>query len=1393
MLTLTALSLAAAAQSTNNDDGVVKLDTRFRYNDSRPGEVLVKFKDRTPITVQRVNGRFRAANVSSINKVLQQFGTTEMEPVFAEAAHPQRKTLRRTRTYTGDEVAEVDLSKIYRIRIKSQRADSTQLMIQSLEKLGEVEYAEPNYLVYALEGAEAPTSPVQSPVSAESTAENASDGSATDEAPSVICADPTTSPLYSQQWGIPAMGIDKLWSKPIVNSTRPVIAILDTGVDITHPNLKDNIWTNTAESEGEEGYDDDGYVDDLHGWDFINNTGKIADYNMHGTHVAGIAAAANNGLGIVGANPQALIMPITVMQSDGTGDIATLARGVEYAAEKGATVINMSLGTYANSQVLKNALAKAYQNSVIVAAAGNDGIGIYPECGAQTFMPMYPAAYSFVLGVQATTQRGRRAGFSNFDCDGPTFSVMGTDGVNYELSAPGVDILSTVPYGGYKSLNGTSMSAPLMAGGISALQMVKEYNSQEILWGDLIHSADFAAAYDITERPAELDLLAMEVCDTIDGGNGDGLIDSGETIAFYPTLRTTWGEAKNVKLSFISTGAEYEDATLYDVLTQNVDFGQTLSAYAQSKSLNPIIIKFKEGIADRRIIRLNFQATADNTPQPLSVEYKVRVYNAVKLGGMLTHDMTLTPDKHYRVVSDLAIPDGVTLKIEPGTKITLDRGVGISSKGLLDANGEPGKMIEFTCDNWLWSKISGRHKILQKNWKGDDEYVYVDDTLSYCVFDAGQNISVASENSIIQNFQSNDFTSSNYIYKNVCKDNWFTYPCSYQNLYYTNFVSNFYGQSFGGSYWYYDYTKNINCYISNILNNQLLFNTYGGGINEHATYYKLAFGTKSDDVIIVNVDSLCYWGTSKESILRPQIYEINNAYKFHLNNPSTFAYHDLTHMRKTPFRETHGIVWKVVVDGYDAQDEYDMLPPLGVGKHKFEVYFNRPMNVAKEPMVAFGVRSPYTQNGVSEDGSWSADSTIYTVYKTITGKTSSDGVNTIYVNDAEDDEYFPCPREDMRFHINIQAAGSLSTGFMGEAGLGRVHLTWDNTENNFDDFLGYNLYRYTMVNDSTKGEASKINDYTLDDATTAYTDYDVKPGETYYYYYKVISTDLKETDPSNIVAVTPQTATQGDANGSGAVDVADVITVVNYSIGKDPKPFIFEAADMNDDKNIDILDIIGIIKTIVHPDQQSANASVESTATYSIEDGTLYVESPVKLAGVQVDVRMPHTQEATVAADLNGFETTSAWTSDERYLFLAYSMTGKTLPAGKHALLHLNSDAQIENMVLADEQGHNVPAIAQGTTGIQVASLSTDEILYPSPFANKLTVPYTIQEEGTHQVDITMTDLSGRTMMSMHKRLSHAGRFAQTFNGCNSLMPGIYMVKVSVDGETIHTAKVMHK
>ena len=177
---------------------------------------------------------------------------------------------------------------------------------------------------------------------------------------------------------------------------RPVIAILDTGVDINHPDLADNIWTNPNETEDGTDTDRNGFKDDLHGWDFINQTNVIGDYNGHGTHCAGIAGAVGgNKIGIAGVNPDALIMPVTVMQSNGSGDVATIVKGIDYAAANGADVISMSIGGYAYSIAEEQALAKAYSKAVIVAAAGNDAYDIEPKyMGA----PMYPAAFTFVIG-----------------------------------------------------------------------------------------------------------------------------------------------------------------------------------------------------------------------------------------------------------------------------------------------------------------------------------------------------------------------------------------------------------------------------------------------------------------------------------------------------------------------------------------------------------------------------------------------------------------------------------------------------------------------------------------------------------------------------------------------------------------------------------------------------------------------------------------------------------------------------------------------------------------------------------------------------------------------------------------------------------------------------------
>ena len=118
------------------------------------------------------------------------------------------------------------------------------------------------------------------------------------------------------------------------------------------------------------------------------------------------------------------------------------------------------------------------------------------------------------------------------------------------------------------------------------------------------------------------------------------------------------------------------------------------------------------------------------------------------------------------------------------------------------------------------------------------------------------------------------------------------------------------------------------------------------------------------------------------------------------------------------------------------------------------------MNKNVAPQVSYGVRDPYTQNTIEDEGSWNADGTVYTVYTTITGKTNSDGKNRIYVYGAQDNEFFECPYERTRFHINIQAAGSMATGFAAEPGMGKVTLTWNNDENNFDDAMGFNIYRY---------------------------------------------------------------------------------------------------------------------------------------------------------------------------------------------------------------------------------------------------------------------------------------------------------------------------------------------
>lgn len=1266
-LLLGAMAMPAFSQVSNdNEDEVNKVDQRFGQ-DYVPGQVLVKMKDSSPANVRRVKGKFKSAGISQLDAVLQEFGVENMEQLLPH--EKPGRTLRKAKAFNGNIIQERDLSQLYLLQMKEEKQVETHQLVERLAELPEVEFAEPNYKAYIMADVD----------------------------------DYAAEPLYNQQWGLPAINLPQLWSAEKISQKRPVIAILDTGIDITHPDLAANIWTNTAEAEGEEGYDNDnnGFKNDVHGWDFINQTGNIRDFNGHGTHCAGIAAAVgNNGVGITGANPDALIMPITIMQSDGTGDLATIIRGIDYAIAMGADVLSMSIGTYATSAAFEQALGRAYQNAILVAAAGNDGYCLnhaHRERGQLAPMPMFPAAYNFVLGVQASASSGAMAGFSNYDDDGAFFSSYDEDKLyNYELRAPGAGILSTWPGGNYKQLNGTSMACPLAAGALSRLIQCKEIDSKEELFGDLIHSTmptgdlDIYAAYQMNDenRQPSLSFVTYEIDDS--EGDGDGRPDAGEIIAIYPTVRNSWSTASNIQLS-IELG-ELEDPDIVEFLAANVSLGSELSSYAIGKATTPLRLKVSENCVDGRHIKLVLKATCDNISSPLSQDIVLIAENGIELRGVISENMTLTADKNYIVTYNLAVMSGVTLTLEAGTVLKFKDNTGFDCEGELIAVGEPGKLIEFTKTETGSGSITSDIKI----GNGTMKYVSIHDLH----MNGGRIIaSPTIENGIMDNIYSGYgswATDAVWKFSNISNfEVWAGFGGRYDGC---NLCNNTADQChvFKNTPGYYFNSTNVSS--CNIYNN----NVRGGT--------KCLLMPVSNNIANITFEHPNYYGTSVLSKAQQLVADVNNPMDLYYGYSQII----LSNMLTQPNPNAHGIVWKVVVNDYDAQDEFEQLPPLGVGRHKFEVYFNRPMNKEVAPQISFGVREPYTQQVVAEDGSWNEEGTIYTAYKTITGKTKSDGLNRIYVYGAEDDEFFEIPYENTRFNINIQAAGSMATGFMADAGLGRVNLTWDNTNNNFDDAMGFNVYRYNYVEKDSLDrygrptgvkiivpDTIRINQDIVDIEATSFIDYDVKPGETYYYYYKVLSTDLQEYDISNVVVATPQTGELGDANGSGDVDVADVITTVNYAAGQQPKPFIFEAADMNTDLSIDILDVIGIIKKIMNP-SAGTQAFEEATATYTIENGILYVESPVALAGVQVQLALDgrgNKEDVRVAEDLNGFEHTSAWLSDNDYLFLAYNMNGKTLPAGKHALLHIGNGL-IAQMRLADNAGHNVEAIGDDATRI---------------------------------------------------------------------------------------------
>lgn len=493
---------------------------------------------------------------ASLSKELERFGVTEIKRSFQT---------KNTRSEAANE-----LSKAVTLTFNSPY--NVKVLAAKISKLREVEVAEPYYL-------------------------------------DQLAYEPN-DPNISQQYHISIIHAFSAWDVTKGDAST-LIAINDTGVDWDHPDLAANIYENTAEANGQPGVDDDnnGFIDDIRGWDFGGLSGTpdndpMEDRPDHGTHVAGDAAqVTDNGVNGAGIGFNCSILPVKTSQDNirsnsGTALIAHGYAGIVYAADNGAKITNCSWGGYYYSRINQDVINYALeQNMLVVAAAGNDN----------TTDSHYPSSYDGVLSVASTTSTDAKSSFSNY-------------GLEIDVAAPGSGVYSTWQNDTYITLGGTSMASPIVAGlaGLVATQF-PNYNAMQIGEQIRVTTEDISSInpnYNHLIGTGRIDAAAA-VSNTgtisvrantvhfVDQSNGNGVFEPGETVAMEVNFTNYLNATSNLSISIehssnlvtvnngtFSAGAK---STLEEFNNSGNLFTFTVSPNAPANSKANILIKYEDG------------------------------------------------------------------------------------------------------------------------------------------------------------------------------------------------------------------------------------------------------------------------------------------------------------------------------------------------------------------------------------------------------------------------------------------------------------------------------------------------------------------------------------------------------------------------------------------------------------------------------------------------------------------------------------------------------------------------------------------------------------------------------------------------------------------------------
>lgn len=449
-------------------------------------------------------------------------------------------------------------------------------------------------------------------------------------------------PAFSLLWGLHNLGqtgglgdadIDAPEAWEVTRSgPEVVVAVIDTGIDRDHPDLAPNIWRNLGEIP-DNNLDDDGngYIDDVYGWDFINNDKDPRDDHYHGTHCAGtIGAVGDNGLGVVGVSPHVKLMSLKFLGLYG-GYTSDAIEAVAYATANGARVTSNSWGGGGYTQALKDAIDESAQAGVLfVAAAGNSATD-------NDLSARYPASYLSpnILSVAATDHQDRLASFS---CHGAT---------SVHLAAPGVNIYSTAPGGSYRHLSGTSMATPHVSGAAALLLAIRpDWQWAELKQSILAGVDPLASLSGKVSTGGRLNLartllvnsgpyVALGAASLHDSpalggsGDGDGVPSPGEDLALRIRVQNTGSGpalSASTSVSVVSGGPHVS-------LPRSVHaWGDLASGQTAENTASPLLVRLAPGAATPLSFTLRF-TTSVADGGPWSTEASFIAYTVSEVRG----------------------------------------------------------------------------------------------------------------------------------------------------------------------------------------------------------------------------------------------------------------------------------------------------------------------------------------------------------------------------------------------------------------------------------------------------------------------------------------------------------------------------------------------------------------------------------------------------------------------------------------------------------------------------------------------------------------------------------------------------------------------------------------